>query len=131
MRAVGDLPAFQAREKTAIPNILTGIAIHRIPFDLKVLRSRPIYLEKTQNSCADKEGTMMSLVALKRIVPEGIDHFLLDGAKLYIHPEDSSAMKTWTPATPIMITVENVLSDYPFRFINTETGESIRVKFEE
>ena len=73
----------------------------------------------------------MSLVALESIIPDGIDHFLLDGAKLYVHPEDTSAMKTWTPATSIRITVENVLSDYPFKFINTETGESIRVKLEE
>ena len=35
----------------------------------------------------------MSLVALESIIPEGIDHFLLDGAKLYVHPEDTPATK--------------------------------------
>lgn len=73
---------------------------------------------------------MMCVVALRDLIPETVFHFLLDGTKLCIHHEDISVMRTWSPTTSIRITLDNVLSDYPFKFINTETGDSIRVRVE-
>jgi hypothetical protein len=73
----------------------------------------------------------MSFVAFQDLIHEGTDHLLLDKAKLDIHPEDISLMNQWAPATSVRIMLENVLADYPFRFVNMDTGESIRVRLEE
>ena len=65
---------------------------------------------------------------LKAVADEGMNLFLLDGAKWNIRPEDISTVLTWVPGTTVTIAIVIEESLYPYMLYHTGTGSSVRAR---
>ena len=68
---------------------------------------------------------------LKAVADEGMNLFLLDGAKWNIRPEDISTVLTWVPGARLTIAIVIEESLYPYMLYHTGTGSSVRARQEQ
>lgn len=73
----------------------------------------------------------MNTVAVRDLISPEAEPFFSSHAKLCVHPKDIEVLKCWTRTAEIEVAMEDMLSRYPLRLINHETGHSIRVKVAE